>query len=296
MSDRPLRICLSGLMAAAGALAKNGLKSFHRYPNICVGLSVTCGDDLGRYVKPPPATYGKGSRVTVIQLPAGRALTVPMRPMCSSIRSATRTRCGTTGSVSAKPPSGSARAGRWRRSRTNCSGDPRRSTAGIPTGPGCCPGLDWSPRARLPKSYGSGLGEAADGAGSQTSDRSKMMIDRLIARREVHLREKTLWRMLYETSGRVEEILDVNIGDLDLAGRRCLVKAKGTRTKARPRSGPLGLRAGDRVLGRRHRTAPVTPPDGPHPGAGVRHPAQARPGKVVSTRDICPDTCFARLS
>ncbi|MCW2947886.1 MAG: recombinase, partial [Actinoallomurus sp.] len=34
---------------------------------------------------------------------------------------------------------------------------------------------------------------------SDTPVRSKMAIDRLIARREVHLREKTLWRMLYET-------------------------------------------------------------------------------------------------
>lgn len=34
---------------------------------------------------------------------------------------------------------------------------------------------------------------------SETPARSKMAIDRLIARREVHLREKTLWRMLYET-------------------------------------------------------------------------------------------------
>lgn len=42
-----------------------------------------------------------------------------------------------------------------------------------------------------------------------------MAIDRLIAQREVHLREKSLWRMLYGTSGRAEEILDVNIEDLD---------------------------------------------------------------------------------
>jgi hypothetical protein len=39
--------------------------------------------------------------------------------------------------------------------------------------------------------------------------------------------------MLYETSGRAEEILGVNIEDLDFAGRRCPVKAKGARTKAR---------------------------------------------------------------
>nr|WTB28397.1 hypothetical protein OG781_01340 [Streptomyces sp. NBC_00830]WTB35685.1 hypothetical protein OG781_45240 [Streptomyces sp. NBC_00830] len=55
---------------------------------------------------------------------------------------------------------------------------------------------------------------------SETPARSKMAVDRLIARREVHLREKTLWRMLYETAGRSEEILSVNIEDLDLAARR----------------------------------------------------------------------------
>lgn len=54
-----------------------------------------------------------------------------------------------------------------------------------------------------------------------------MAVDRLIARREVHLREKTLWRMLYETVARAEEILGVNIEELDLAGRRAPVKVKG---------------------------------------------------------------------
>jgi hypothetical protein len=70
---------------------------------------------------------------------------------------------------------------------------------------------------------------------SETPARSKMAIDRLVARREVHLREKTLWRMLYGTAARAEEILGVNIEDLDFAGRRCLVKAKGARSKARRR-------------------------------------------------------------
>jgi integrase len=70
---------------------------------------------------------------------------------------------------------------------------------------------------------------------SETPAHSKMAIDRLVARREVHLRKKTLWRMLYETAGRAEEILGVNIEDLDFASRRCLVKAKGARTKNRRR-------------------------------------------------------------
>ncbi|WP_329080935.1 MULTISPECIES: hypothetical protein [unclassified Streptosporangium] len=51
---------------------------------------------------------------------------------------------------------------------------------------------------------------------SQTPAHPKMAVDRLIARREVGLREKTLYRMLYETAGRAEEILGVNIEDLDL--------------------------------------------------------------------------------
>ncbi|MEU9004759.1 hypothetical protein [Streptomyces sp. NPDC048551] len=62
-----------------------------------------------------------------------------------------------------------------------------------------------------------------------------MAIDRLVARREVHLREKTLWRMLYETASRAEEILGVNIEDLDFAGRLCPVKAKGAKSTSRRR-------------------------------------------------------------
>ncbi|WP_220499136.1 hypothetical protein [Microbispora sp. H10949] len=49
---------------------------------------------------------------------------------------------------------------------------------------------------------------------SQTPVRSKMAIDRLIARRDVGLREKTLWRIPYETAARAEEILGLNIEDL----------------------------------------------------------------------------------
>ncbi|MEU1728961.1 hypothetical protein [Nonomuraea sp. NPDC005692] len=70
---------------------------------------------------------------------------------------------------------------------------------------------------------------------SETPARSKMAIDRLIACREVHLREKRFYRMLYETVARAEEILPLNIEDLDFAGRRALVKAKGAQSKARRR-------------------------------------------------------------
>jgi integrase len=71
-----------------------------------------------------------------------------------------------------------------------------------------------------------------------------MAIDRLVARREVHLREKTLWRMLYGTARRAEEMLGVNIEDLDFAGRRCPVKAKGARWACSPCSDKPSVCAG----------------------------------------------------
>ncbi|MFR9774033.1 hypothetical protein [Nocardia sp. SC052] len=55
---------------------------------------------------------------------------------------------------------------------------------------------------------------------SETPVRSRTAIDRLIARRDVGLREKTLWRMLYETCARTEELLQLNLEDLDLAGHQ----------------------------------------------------------------------------
>ncbi|WP_228799383.1 site-specific integrase [Nocardia cyriacigeorgica] len=70
---------------------------------------------------------------------------------------------------------------------------------------------------------------------SETPVRSRTAIDRLISRREVHLREKTLWRMLYETCARTEELLQLNIEDLDLAGRCARVKTKGAKPRTRRR-------------------------------------------------------------
>ena len=121
-----------------------------------------------------------------------------------------------------------------------------------------------------------------------------MAVDRLIARREVHLREKTLWRMLYETVARAEEILGVNIEELDLAARRAPVKAKGSKPRTRRRCPARGLRHGARVLGRRHRP-PAAPADqGPHAWAGVRDPPQGG-AQVLAPRDVCPDTGLVRL-
>lgn len=66
--------------------------------------------------------------------------------------------------------------------------------------------------------------------------RSRTAIDRLISRRDIRLGEKTLWRMLYETCARTEELLQLNIQDLDLAGRCARMKSKGAEPRTRRRT------------------------------------------------------------
>ena len=109
-------------------------------------------------------------------------------------------------------------------------------------------------------------------------------VERLLSRRDVPLREKTLWRMLYETAARASEILALDIEDLDLEQRRAPVRSKGGDTEfvywdtgtahllprllrlpdgtARTR-GPLFLSARRPVPGRRpHRATSARTPDG----------------------------------
>jgi integrase len=52
-------------------------------------------------------------------------------------------------------------------------------------------------------------------------------IDRALSRRDVPLREKTLWRMLYETAARASEVLALNIEDPRLDARRAPIRSKG---------------------------------------------------------------------
>ncbi|MGW2280407.1 site-specific integrase [Streptomyces sp. NPDC001770] len=132
---------------------------------------------------------------------------------------------------------------------------------------------------------------------SETPARSKMAVDRLIARRDVHLREKTLWRMLYETVARAEEILGVNIEELDLAARRAPVKAKGAKPRTRRRGAPhkdyvmepVYWDAGTARLLPRLIKGRIRGP------VFVTH-RKPGPGKVVSLRDVCPETWLVRLS
>lgn len=62
-------------------------------------------------------------------------------------------------------------------------------------------------------------------------DRSRALsradIAGLLDRKDVTLREKVLWRMLYETAARAEEVLQLDVEDLDLPQRSARVRRKG---------------------------------------------------------------------
>ncbi|HWM97029.1 MAG TPA: site-specific integrase [Streptosporangiaceae bacterium] len=122
---------------------------------------------------------------------------------------------------------------------------------------------------------------------ARRSDRAipRARLDKLLTGDRHGLRERVLWRMLYETAARAGELLSLNTEDLDLEFRRGRVTSKGgaieyvhwaTGTaRLLPRllrgrtSGPVFL------AGRR---APVS---------GSRAPAEA---------DVCPETGRGRLS
>ena len=52
-------------------------------------------------------------------------------------------------------------------------------------------------------------------------------VEQLLTREDISLRERTLWRMLYETAARSAEVLALDVEDLDLPNRRAKVKRKG---------------------------------------------------------------------
>ena len=58
-------------------------------------------------------------------------------------------------------------------------------------------------RRRAPEDHSKGL--------------SREDLDRLLSDRDVAVRDRCLWRVLYETAGRAEEILGLNVEDLDTA-------------------------------------------------------------------------------
>jgi integrase/recombinase XerD len=98
---------------------------------------------------------------------------------------------------------------------------------------------------------------------------------------DVGLRDKTYWRLLYDTAARAEEILALNVEDLDLPNKRARVVSKGgTIDWVHWQSGAAALLP--RLLKGRTR--------GPLFLTGRRAPAR------TPTLDVCPITGCARLS
>ena len=52
-------------------------------------------------------------------------------------------------------------------------------------------------------------------------------VEELLTREDIPLRERALWRMLYETAARSAEVLRLDVPDLDLPNRRAKVRRKG---------------------------------------------------------------------
>jgi len=108
-------------------------------------------------------------------------------------------------------------------------------------------------------------------------------LERLWRRSDIAVREKALWRLLYETAARASEVLSLDVGDVDLENRRAVVRSKG---------GDLELlhfqtgcaRLLPRLIAGRT-SGPVFLTD--------RRPA---PGRAPATVDVCPVTGRARLS
>jgi integrase len=111
---------------------------------------------------------------------------------------------------------------------------------------------------------------------------SRSAIERALSRRDLPLREKALWRMLYETAARANEVLSLNIEDLDLDARRAPSRSKGGDTEwIHWGSGTAHLLP--RLL-RGRDTGPVF--------LSERRPGPAR---RPAGRDLCPTTGRARL-
>jgi len=107
-------------------------------------------------------------------------------------------------------------------------------------------------------------------------------IQRQLTRKDVPLREKTLWRLLYETAARASEVLALNIDDLDLDARRAPIRSKGGDTEW------IHWSSG---------TAHLLPRLIRGCEAGPVFLSERRPGPTrrPGTKDLCPTTGRARL-
>ena len=113
---------------------------------------------------------------------------------------------------------------------------------------------------------------------------------RLLSRRDLPLRDKTLYRMLYETVARAAEILARDVQDLDLQNRRVPLTSKGGDAEWVYRD------AGTARLLPRLLRLPDGHPDGLVRTRGPSSSPTANPSSTLArAQNICPHTGRPRL-
>jgi integrase len=121
----------------------------------------------------------------------------------------------------------------------------------------------------------------------EPADRTRALpsaaLERLWSRRDIALRDKTLWRLLYETAARANEALALDIEDLDLPNRRAAIRGKNGELDYLHWQTGTGHLLSRLVAGR---------PSGPVFVTDRRASARRAPATV----DLCPHTGRARLS
>ncbi len=142
--------------------------------------------------------------------------------------------------------------------------------------------LAWCAKNGYPVPTLPGAAERRPETADETRAIDRAAIERLLTRRDVPLREKTLWRMLYETAARASEILALDVADLDLEARRAAIVSKGGATEY------VYWATG---------TAHLLPRLLRGRSGGPVFLSQRRPGPArrPATKDLCPETGRARL-
>jgi integrase/recombinase XerC/integrase/recombinase XerD len=106
-------------------------------------------------------------------------------------------------------------------------------------------------------------------------------LEALWSRKNIALREKLLWKLLYESAARANEVLSLDVGDLDLAERSARIVGKGGGVER------LYFATGTTVLLPRYLKGRTT---------GPLFLADRAPRIAVAKADLDPSTGHARLS